>query len=725
MKRFTIKSKISLLTILPMIIILFFSAITITNLTTHLRDVNNSEILTTISVKMSAFVHESQKERGMTAGFIGSAGLKFTSELPQQRLLTDKKLNELITYLSEIDTESFGSEFNTKVNNFIAETKGLISHRKSINKDNLSIDVGIKWYTDLHKMILDLIRYIGYNTPTVEIRKSLNAYSNFLMGKERAGIERAVLSSAFAADRLDFEGFKTFNNLVVSQDVFINVFLSDAEPHQQKIYNESLSGDVVIEVQRLRDIAFEKAGSDTLGKIDPTHWYDLMSKKINLMLDVELQLIEDFYLTITSFKSLAKRSMWLYIISITIILTCLVLFSIYIIRDIYRPILAIKNVVTKVANGDLKVDFDTEHGAKPLFKNDELGDLSISFMGMVKKLIQIIGKNKSSCISLGEVGDTLSSSSEESSASISLVSSNITSINGHFRSQLDSVEEVTAAVTEISSNIESLNESINKQNNQITESSSSIEEMVGSIVSVSENMDRVYQSTVDLTEASKLGQQKVDTSSNQIKTIAEESKKLMQTNQIINNIASQTNLLAMNAAIEAAHAGEAGKGFSVVADEIRKLAESTTQQSRGVSDILKNIDILINDIVISSKDTVDSFTNIQTMISTVNGRSEEVRMAVIEQKQGSEQILESLDHMSQIAITVKGGASEIQAGSSLVLSEVIKLKEMAEDSTIQIDEITSSTSEIKTAVDDIMNVSLTNKEMVSSIISEISYFDVE
>ena len=348
-----------------------------------------------------------------------------------------------------------------------------------------------------------------------------------------------------------------------------------------------------------------------------------------------------------------------------------------------------------------------------------------AMINMSLRLSSIIEGIQNRTFRLEDVGNSLSSNAEQSSASLNRMTETIRSINNHINTQNNSVEEVSSAISQISSNIKSLNTAIENQTGQVAESSSAIEEMVSSIESVTDNMENVHKSTQDLKNASLKGMEVMTANNEKIIKVAEESKRLLETNQIISGIASQTNLLAMNAAIEAAHAGEAGKGFSVVSDEIRKLAESTSQQSHEVSNMLNAIQSLITEIVTGAEETTGSFTTIREMVDNVSTRSEEIRFALVEQSSGSKQVLQSLSNMTQITDTVRDGASEIHNGSSLVMNEVFQLKESSEDSRIRVGELTSSIDEINAAIEDVMKTSITNKEMVDGIVSDLKFFSIE
>jgi methyl-accepting chemotaxis protein len=154
---------------------------------------------------------------------------------------------------------------------------------------------------------------------------------------------------------------------------------------------------------------------------------------------------------------------------------------------------------------------------------------------------------------------------------------------------------------------------------------------------------------------------------------------LLEANKVISAIASQTNLLAMNAAIEAAHAGDAGRGFSVVADEIRRLAETSAGQSKTIKTELAQVQAAIQEVVASSRESEDSFGRVTEQIGETDAIVREVQQAMMEQKEGSTQMLEALRTMNDVTAQVKSGSEEMSAGNKTVLDEIVRLRDATAD----------------------------------------------
>ncbi len=279
---------------------------------------------------------------------------------------------------------------------------------------------------------------------------------------------------------------------------------------------------------------------------------------------------------------------------------------------------------------------------------------------------------------LSVIGEELRSSASDSAKAVGNIASNIDSVGSTIIDQAGSVNESSSAVEEISKNIESLDALVGAQSASVTGASSAIEEMVSNIGTITASMDKMASQFGSLLTAVGAGKEVLAGSGKSIQLIAERSATLFEANKVVSTIAAQTNLLAMNAAIEAAHAGAAGRGFSVVADEIRRLAETASSQSKKISRELKDVQSAIDEVVDASGGTENSFNRVALLVAETDTLVREVNAAMREQKEGSLQILGALGSMKDVTGQVEFGSREMSTGNTTVLSEVTRLREITE-----------------------------------------------
>jgi methyl-accepting chemotaxis protein len=391
-------------------------------------------------------------------------------------------------------------------------------------------------------------------------------------------------------------------------------------------------------------------------------------------------------------------------------------------------------IVTKVSSPIIKVSRtlkDISEGEGDLTKQidlkskDEVGDLAHYFNQTLEKIKHLVISIKDQTGVLFDIGNELSTNMTQTAAAVNEISANMKGIKTRVMNQSASVTETNATMEQITINIDKLNEHIEDQTSNVNQSSSAIEEMLANIQSVTETLIKNAANVKDLSDASELGRSGLRGVAEDIQEIARESEGLLEINAMMENIAGQTNLLSMNAAIEAAHAGEAGKGFAVVADEIRKLAESSGEQSKTISTVLNKIKSSIDKITVSTNGVLKKFEAIDSEIRTVSDQEENIRNAMEEQSSGSRQILEAIEKLNEITRMVKGGSEEMLEGSREVIGESKNLEAVTSEISSGISEMATGTDQINIAVNRINEISANNKESIDVLVREVSRFKVE
>jgi len=643
-----INMKLGLILGLPLVGMLVLATMSITADLDKVKSFQKMHLSTALSIKVGALVHEMQKERGASAGFIGSNGTKFVTILPRQHKETDKALSALKKSIKNFDFSALTPEGAEGVKAYVHALEGIASKRSQVLSQKISVADTVAWYTNRNAEGLTVIAegaHAAYNpklTITADMSMMVASYVMFLQSKERAGIERAVLSSAFAEDALKGKKHDKLIKLISLQDGYMQMFKSLAEDDFLEIYKKTMNdpgtATAVAEVKRLRSVALAQESGYN---VDPEHWFKTITAKINALHRIEGEFASDMMGEESQTVSESKTAIWKLVTISGILLLLIVLLAMLISRGITGPLRNIMKILPLLAEGDLTQRVTSE--TKDEF--EEVDRYLARVFDNMQAAIKAIAGNAQTLAGASEemtsVSLQMGANAEETSAQANVVSEATGQINENIQTVATGIEELSASTGEIANNA--------------TEAAKVAAEAVNAAEDANETISRLDTSSSEIGEI--------------IKTIA--------------SIAQQTRLLALNATIEAARAGEAGKGFAVVANEVKDLAMGTARAS---DDISQKIEVIQAD----SKAAVDAIAQIGEVISRINEFQNTIASAVEEQNattseiarnvndaaKGSAEISENIGGVAEAAQSTSSGANDTQQASAELSRMAAELQQL-------------------------------------------------
>ncbi|KPX96012.1 Histidine kinase, HAMP region: chemotaxis sensory transducer [Pseudomonas meliae] len=613
--------KLLLILIFPLLGFLAFAGLFVADKSENLGDMRRAVTATAVAQKLSNVVTTIQRERGASGVFLGSGGKSMQDKLKTFRQETDKAISEMRAQSTD------GIPGPDKVYRALDDLTAL---RLKIDTLGINNTESSTRFTDVIKTLVGFSYSLEASIEDPQILRGLSSLNQFIDMKERAGRERVLLVQAFNQNRFDAPLLSRFSRNLGEFSGYLEAFQRWSPEVFKTKLNDVMQQPGSLEVARLQRLGFDTPMGDPLN-VKPEDWFNLATVRIDMMAQVEAELGQNVVGLATDARSSAQSSLYVAVATVVLMLIVVLWLASVIIRNIKVAVVDVNRTLMALSTRDLTAR--TGYIGK-----DEFGEISRNLDNMAHQISEVISE-------IGSATAQVATAAEQSSAVALQTNQNVAQQRQGTDQVATAISEMSATVKDVARSTTDAAEMSQRVNNSTVQGKTEIDNTIGLIQELS----------VQAEETSRI-----------IDELKGESNSISSVLDVIRGVADQTNLLALNAAIEAARAGEQGRGFAVVADEVRNLAKKTQDSTVSIQKMIANLQSGSERAAASMQETLgkaqegasnvvragELLEEIAEGIATISDRNIQVASAAEEQSLVAEEIHRNVDDINSLVIQV-------------------------------------------------------------------------